>query len=493
MIAPESFADFRRLSQPIDRSMKTLRAVLPVLVLLAACSGPGAASNAQPTGLPEAARRTPSDVVEMKLSFAPIVKRAAPAVVNVYSRRVVRTQVDPFWGMFMGGGGVPRQRVEQSLGSGSIVRADGVILTNHHNIEGAQEIMVVTADRREWPAKVLLDDPRADLAVLKIDTAGERLPTIAIDSTERVQVGDLVLAIGDPFGVGQTVTNGIVSALARSDVGITDYSFFIQTDAAINPGNSGGPLVDMDGDLIGVNTAIVSRSGTSSGVGFAIPATMARQVVTAALGGDRAVVRPWLGAKTQGLTAEMARSLGLSAPQGVVVADLWPGGPAARAGLAQGDVIISVDGAPVNDEAGLNYRVATRHPGESLPMVVRHAGGPERTLSVRVDAPPSEPAADEKTIGGRNPLGGATVVNINPAKAYEIGVDPFAGRGVLVVAVGQGFAQNVGLRPGDFIREVNGQKIGTTDGLVSALRAGGSSWNLTIQRGGKLISARFQT
>src|SRR5258706_9203130 len=210
--------------------MNTLRAVLPAFVLLAVCSGPGPGGNAQPAGLPEPARRAPTDVAEMKLSFSPIVKRAAPAVVNVYSRRLVRTQVDPFWGLFAGGG-VPQNRVEQSLGSGSIVRANGIILTNHHNIENAQEIMVVTADRREWPAKVLLDDPRADLAVLKIDPKDERLPTIAIDSSERVQAGALVLAIGDPSGVRQTVTNGIVSALARSDVGITHYSFFIQTDA----------------------------------------------------------------------------------------------------------------------------------------------------------------------------------------------------------------------------------------------------------------------
>ena len=249
---------------------------------------------------------------------------------------------------------------EQSLGSGSIVRADGVILTNHHNIAGAQEIMVVTADRREWPATVLLDDPRADLAVLKIDTKGERLPTIAIDDATAPQVGDLVLAIGDPFGVGQTVTNGIVSALARSDVGITDYASFIQTDAAINPGNSGGPLVDMDGDLIGVNTAIVSSSGASAGVGFAIPAVMAKQVVDAALGGGRRSSRPWLGVKTPGPDRRDGPAASAStAPQGVVVTDVWPGGPAARAGIAQGDVIVSVDGEPVNDDGGLTYRVAT--------------------------------------------------------------------------------------------------------------------------------------
>src|SRR6185312_13831582 len=353
-------------------------------------------------------------------------KRAAPAVVNVYSRRVVRTQVDPFWGMFMGGG-IPQERIAQSLGSGSIVRPDGVILTNHHVIEGAQEITVVTYDRREWPAKVLLDDPRADLAVLKIDTHGERLPALPIDAAADVQVGDLVLAIGDPFGVGQTVTNGIISALARSDIGSNGVTSFIQTDAAINPGNSGGPLVDMNGDLIGVNTAILSGSGQSSGVGFAIPAALAKQVVTTALGGAHAVVRPWLGVKAQALTGEMARSLGLSAPQGVIAADVWPGGPAARAGIAQGDVIVSVDGHPVNDPTALNYSVATLAPGATATLVVRKAGGATRTVQAHLEAPPDSPAKDQRTLSGRNPLNGATVINLSPAAATNLGLDPFAG------------------------------------------------------------------
>ncbi len=465
--------------------MSHSRALITLLALLGAGSGP--ASHAQDA----APRRVPPDAATMKLSFAPVVQKAAPAVVNVYSRRVVRQQADPFWSLFAGGG-VARNRVEQSLGSGSIVRADGVILTNHHNIDGAVEIMVVTADRREWPATVLLDDRRADLAVLKIEAKGERLPTIAIDAAETPQVGDLVLAIGDPFGVGQTVTNGIVSALARSDVGISDYSFFIQTDAAINPGNSGGPLVNMGGDLIGVNTAIVSGSGTSSGVGFAIPAAMASQVVAAAVGGGHAVVRPWLGAKTQALTGEMARSLGLASPQGVVVTDVWAGGPAARAGITQGDVLVSVDGAPVNDEAGLNYRVATRRAGETLLLAVRRNGGAARTLSARVEAPPAQPPADPRTLSGRNPLAGASVVNLSPAAAYEFGADPFGGQGVLVIRVDQGYAQTIGLQPGDFIREINGVKIATTGDVAAAVQTPVRAWTLSIQRAGRLITARFQ-
>jgi len=272
--------------------MRAAKLILPALALLAACSGPAGTTQAQDAGLAQPTKAPPSSVEGMKTSFAPVVKRAAPAVVNVSSRRVVRQRVDPFWDLFSGRGGVPQERIAQSLGSGAIVRADGVILTNNHNIDGADEIVVQLADRREFPARVLLADPRSDLAVLKIDVGAERLPVIAIDDQEVMEVGDLVLAIGNPFGVGQTVTNGIISATARSNVGITDYSFFIQTDAAINPGNSGGPLVDMDGDLVGINTFIISRSGSSSGVGFAIPAAVVKQVVNAALGGGHSVVRP---------------------------------------------------------------------------------------------------------------------------------------------------------------------------------------------------------
>ncbi len=446
----------------------------------------GSLAYAEPS-LPVPAR-APANGAEMRLSFAPIVRHAAPAVVNVYSKRVVRAQIDPFWSLFAGPG-LTRSRLEQSLGSGSIVREDGVILTNHHNIDGATEIRVVTADRREWPATVLLDDARADLAVLKIDTKGERLPALAVDAEGSPQVGDLVLAIGDPFGVGQTVTNGIVSALARSDVGINDYAFFIQTDAAINPGNSGGPLVDMNGDLIGVNTAILSSSGASAGVGFAIPAVMAKQVIDAALGGGHAVVRPWLGAKTQTLTDEMAKSFGLDAPVGVVVSQIWSGGPAARAGLESGDVIVAVDGAGVDDQGALNYRIVTHRPGDEVTLTVRR-GALKLTPRVRLDAPAQSPAPDKRVIAGANPLAGAAVVNVSPAIAVAQGVDPFS-HGVLVTDLAPGIAQSVGLRVGDFIRAVNDQPVASTAELAAILARPVRGWTLEIQRGDQLITARF--
>jgi Do/DeqQ family serine protease len=469
--------------------MKSYRALIPAIALLAAACEPHT-SQAQ-IGLAQPTRSPPASASAMKSSFAPVVKHAAPAVVNVYSRRLVRQRVDPFW-EFFGGSGVPRQRVEQSLGSGAIVRADGVILTNHHNIEGAQEVMVVTPDRREWEATVLLDDPRSDLAVLKIDTKGERLPVIAIDDQEPLEVGDLVLAIGNPFGVGQTVTNGIVSALARSSVGITDYSFFIQTDAAINPGNSGGPLVDMDGDLIGINTAILSRSGSSSGVGFAIPAATAKQVLTAALGGSHSVVRPWLGARTQTITGEIARSLGMAAPRGVLVAEVWPGGQAARAGLRQGDIILAIAGQPVNDEGAVTYQFGAQRVGESVPITVLRDNR-EQTLNIRAEAAPRTPAADEQTITGRNPFAGAKVVNLSPAVADELGVDPFAGQGVLITGVGAGFAQQAGFKPGDFIRAVNGREVRSVRELTAALAQNARAWRVTIERAGRRITGDFRT
>ena len=478
------------------KTMRNFRALLPALVLLAACSNPSGPSNAQSIpDLAQPTRRAPSDPGSMKASFSPVVKKAAPAVVNVASRRVVRQRVDPFWDFFMGGG-APREQVQGSLGSGAIVRADGVIITNHHNIEGIVEgngdITVQLADRREFPATVLLDDPRADLAVLKIDTKGERLPVMAIDDQEQLEVGDLVLAMGNPFGVGQTVTNGIVSALARTDVGAADFGSYIQTDAAINPGNSGGPLVAMDGDPVGINTFIISRSGSSSGVGFAIPAAVVKQVVNAALGGGHSVVRPWLGVKGQAVTAEIARSLGMAAPRGVLVAQVYPGSSADRAGLKEGDVILSIDGQAVNDEGGGAFAIGTHKVGDRVPMQIRR-GERDQTLTVRAEAAPDTPARDERVIKGRNPFDGATVVNLSPAVAQDLGADPFAGRGVLVTRVGQGYALNAGLRAGDFIREVNGRPINTVAELAAATAGPGRVWVVTIERQGQRISARFST
>jgi len=462
--------------------MRAHRVLIPALATLAAAIGPAAFAQPAP-----AMRVAPTSAIGMKQSFAPVVKRAAPAVVNISSKRMVRQQVDPFWELF--GLGAPRNRIEGSLGSGVIVRADGVIVTNNHVVEGGTEITVALADRREFPARILLADARTDLAILKIDVpAGEKLPTLTIDDSTDSQVGDLVLAIGDPFGVGQTVTNGIISALNRTADPNGDAGAYIQTDAAINPGNSGGALIDMDGDLIGVNSFILSRSGTSSGVGFAIPAPVVRRVVETAMNGGRAVVRPWVAARLQTVTPDIAKSLGLARPAGALVSDLWPGGAAEQAGLKQGDVVISVDGGPVVDAAALNYAVANHRPGETLRISVRRGGG-DQQFTLRAEAPPATPARDEQLVSGQNPFQGATVVNLSPAVAEELGLDPFGGQGVLISKIADGAAQRVGLRPGDLIRAVNGRAIQSVRDLTGAVAVRASVWQFTIERNGQQVTA----
>jgi S1-C subfamily serine protease len=283
------------------------------------------------------------------------------------------------------------------------------------------------------------------------------------------------------------VTNGIISAMGRSDVGISDLSFFIQTDAPINPGNSGGPLVDMAGNIIGINTAIYSRSGSSAGIGFAIPAAMVRRVVESALGGGRSVQRAWLGARTQSVTQDMARSLGLDRPTGVVVASVYPGSAAANAGLREGDVILSVDGTPVNDQAALNYLVATRRPGTTMRLSVR-SGAQTRNVTVRAETAPDRPARDQRTLSGDQPLSGATVVNLSPAAAEELGFDPFLS-GVVIARSG-GIAAQAGFRAGDIVREVNGRRVASVADLAAAVRTSGR-WRIVIERNGETVVAQF--
>ncbi len=469
---------------------------LTIAAFLVACS-PGHSQNAQSkdgfsgTGFQSTQpRQVPNSALGMKASFAPVVRNVAPAVVNVYAKSVVRQQVDPFWQMF--GGIEPRNQVQQSLGSGVIVRKDGIVVTNNHVIEGGTSFMVVLNDRREFPAKVLLADPRTDLAVLQIDTKGEALPMLEMDDDRDLEVGDLVLAIGNPFGVGQTVTNGIISALNRTDVGRNDGSY-IQTDAAINPGNSGGALVDMNGRLIGINSMILSGSGSSSGVGFAIPSALVKRVVESAAGGATHLQRPWLGAKGDTVTSEIAKSLGMDRPEGVLVSDIYKGSPADQAGLKTGDVILSLDGQPINDTSALRYRINLMQLNQTVAIKALRAGKPIE-VSLRTQTPSATPARDERTLTGRNPFAGAHVVNLSPAVADEIGVDPFdAPRGVMVYSIDSrnSYAANIGLQPGDLIRSVNGVTINTTGDLETLVKAGARVWRITIVRGGQTITAQF--
>ena len=460
--------------------MKTHSLVLAVALTLAACGQPND-TRAQ-DGVFSENRVVPGDALAMKSSFAPVVRTAAPAVVNVSARGVQQVQ-DPFWSMFGQG---PRAQQVGSVGSGVIVRADGVVVTNYHVINGMQQIKVVLNDRREFDARVVLADERSDIAVLQLEGVNERLPTLNIDDREEQQIGDLVLAIGNPFGVGQTVTNGIISALNRTETGISDSGSFIQTDAAINPGNSGGALVDMDGDLIGINTAIFSRSGSSSGVGFAVPASMVKRVVDSAVGGATVVVRPWLGVKGEGVSAEIARSLGLDRPQGLVVTEVWPNGPGARAGLREGDIITAVDGAEINDQGGLNFRVGTREPDEAVKVTVLRDGRTQ-TLNARVQRLPGDADIDRATIVRSGALAGAQVLVLNPALADSLGGDPFAS-GVIVGRVQRGsYANRVGLQGGDVILSVNGRSVTSVQQLADI----GRGSELVINRRGQRISGRI--
>ena len=461
-----------------------MRRSLLILLLLAA-AWPAAAETRQP----------PTSRAAIELSFAPIVKKAAPAVVNVFSRRVVRSETgpaalfnDPFFRRFFGNQmpfGVPRERVENSLGSGVILDASGIVITNHHVIKDAQEIVVVLADRREFAARVLLSEPRADLAALKIEAPGERLPVLEVGDSDQIEVGDLVLAIGNPFGVGQTVTSGIVSGLART-LAVSDFRSFIQTDAAINPGNSGGALVDVEGRLIGINTAIFSQSGGSVGIGFAIPTSLVRGVLQAARNGGR-VIRPWLGAAGQEVTSEIAGNLRLARPEGVLVKEVEPGSPAAEAGLRVGDVILAVNGHAIEDPDALRFRVATL-PVEGKAHLTLWRGGATREAVAAVVAPPELPPRETTPLGGREPLSGATIANLNPAFAEELGLDE-AQHGVIVTDIRKGsIAERVGLEPGDILLSLNKRPIDSVDEIDQLLTSTRPPWVVTVRRGDKVLS-----
>jgi serine protease Do len=397
---------------------------------------------------------------------------------------------DPFFRQFFGGrmGGIPQERVQRSLGSGVIVKDDGVVVTNNHVIRESDAITVVLADRREFEATVVGADERTDLAVLKIDTGGQPLPVLQLGDSDALEVGDVVLALGNPFGVGQTVTMGIVSALARTSVGISDYRSFIQTDAAINPGNSGGALVDLKGRVVGINSAIFSsgEGGGSIGIGFAIPASMVKAVLSGITNGGKPS-RPWLGAGGQAVTAEMFQSLHLVRPTGVLINNIQPGGPADKAGLVVGDVITTVNGHEIEDPEALRFRVATLSVGAQARLsVVR--GGQERERMVTLASPPEVPPRDALEVGGQNPFTGATVANMNPALAEEMGFENTEG-GVTIVRVKPGtIAQRLQFQPGDTILKVNGRATPMVADLRPVLAGTPRSWVLTLRRGGEVVT-----
>ena len=461
------------------------------LVVVLAVLTVGSAADAQ--------RRVPPPNREAALfSFAPVAKKAAPAVVNVYVRG--RIQQSPsqlaeeqFFRRFFGDRfGLPQDRVQNSLGSGVIVNSDGLVVTNSHVVKvgGNAEIKIVLSDKREFDARVVMQDEKADIAILKIEGGDGRFNFLEFADSDDLEVGDLVLAIGNPFGVGQTVTQGIVSALARTEIGqSSEAQVFIQTDAAINPGNSGGALVDMNGRLAGINTAIYSQSGGSQGIGFAIPSNLVKLFVDSAITG-RKVTRPWLGAKLEPVTRDIASAVGIDRPTGAIVARVTPRSAAAEAGLQVGDVITSVDGTAVDEPRALIYRLTTRGIGAKAKIDFVRKGRLMSTQLALLAAP--EPGKnDVRNLSGTHPFDGARASTILPALADELGLDE--DQGVVILSVRPGsIAANLGFAAGDIVVSVNGQPIDTVATLETQVRQKQAIWQLEVKRQGQLLTLQIR-
>jgi len=437
--------------------------------------------------LPARAESVVSTSGQLTFSYAPIVKKVSPAVVNIFVKRVVHERVglspflnDPVFRQFFGNapdvGGPVREKVERSLGSGVIIATDGQIVTSNHVVKDAKEISIVLADRREFEAKVVRRDPQSDLAFLHIDTNG--LPFLEVRDSDTLEVGDVVLAVGNPFGVGQTVTHGIISALARPAQGVSDYQFFIQTDAAINPGNSGGALVDTQGRLIGINTAIYSTSGGSNGIGFAIPANIVKAVQTSQVKEGR-VVRPWIGLSVQPVTQEVADAMGLKSLSGALVRKALKGAPAEKAGIREGDVITVVGSNAIDDDKSLIYRTSTLAVGSSVEVTLIRKGVEKKVMFV-VEGPPKSDAATH-TLKDLGPLSGLVVATLTPSIAMQLGMEAQDSGGVAVLG-GSGQAGAM-LQKGDVITEVDQQPVADVEDLERALAGKKHGWALTVRRG----------
>jgi len=474
---------------------------LPLAVLFAVILGGTASAQMARTEPQEnTGKQVPLSRGEVQLSFAPVVKRAAPSVVNVYASHVDKrsnaraSAMEEFMRRFFGepeGGRGPRgDRAQKSLGSGVLVDGSGLVITNAHVIDNMNEVRVALADRREFEASIVLRDSRTDLAVIRIKEPAAGLNPMPFGDADKLEVGDFVMAIGNPFGVGQTVTQGIVSALARTQVGSADYQYFIQTDAAINPGNSGGALVNLQGQLVGINTAIYSQSGGSHGIGFAIPVSMVKAVVAAAKDGLTVVRRPWLGARVQTVSPDIADSMGLDHPTGVLVASLQPKSPAEEAGLKRGDLILSVDGQVVDDPEAFGYRFALKGITGHTKFGIQR-GTSRQTLNVKLGSAPETRPRDSLKVKTRSPFLGASFVNTSPAVAEDLQVD-FTVDGVAVESVDEGsFAARAGLQKGDIVVAVNGMPMANTKDLDRVIRTMPGSWEIVINRNGEVMTSIF--
>lgn len=438
--------------------------------------------------------RVPQSRSEISLGFAPLVKAAAPAVVNIYAKIVTQGYDspfagDPFFQDLFRGFGTPRPQVQNSLGSGVILSADGIVVSNYHVVAEASEIRVVTTDRKEYDAKVVLADKEADLAVLQLQGA-KGLPYLQLRDSDHVEVGELVLAIGNPFGVGQTVSSGIVSGLARTGaVAGSALGYFIQTDAPINPGNSGGALIDVNGDLIGINSRILSRSGGSNGIGFAIPANLVAQFVHQARDGNDRFERPWAGMAGQPVDADLAHTLGLEVPEGIVISDLHAQSPFSRAGFKVGDVITRVDGQPVNSPAEMVFRMTVTGIGATATVTRLRDGKPEE-VGVELIEAPDEPAAEPITLDEKTVLPGLSIARANPAVIARYGL-PLSTEGVVVADPGP-YGGRAGLQQGDVILAIDDAAIARTGDVRTALTDPGRWLKVDLARRGQRVSLRFR-
>ena len=449
-------------------------------------------------GVPVAANadvQVPSSKFEITLSFAPLVKKSAPAVVNIYAQRVVEARIspfqnDPFFGNFFRDfGNTTRPQVQNSLGSGVILSEGGIVVSNYHVVAGATDIRVVLNDGQEFSAIPLLSDEQSDLAVLKVDTAA-LLPFLNLRQSETVEVGELVLAIGNPFGVGQTVSSGIVSGLARSGAAQgSGRGYFIQTDAPINPGNSGGALVDISGRLIGINTSILTRSGGSNGIGFAIPASLVRQFVAQAKAGYTKFQRPWAGMSGQPLTPDLAKGLGVDLTAGIVITALHNLSPFKAAGFAVGDVIGAVQGQPVTTPAEMIYRLSVAGIGANADITRVNSEG-RKNILVGLAAAPDDPPRKIIEFDRRDFLPGLIISSINPAVQAELQL-PWDSKGFVVIDPGP-LAVRIGLKAGDIILEANGRQLRTGNDIDEFLRQNSRRGAILIQRGSRQIMLRFR-
>ncbi|OJW51461.1 MAG: hypothetical protein BGO67_06870 [Alphaproteobacteria bacterium 41-28] len=467
-----------------------------ILTLLSLCGCFAIVSCKETFEVKQETKYVPRTREERILSYAPVVKKVAPAVVNIYALQHAKAEYptspfleDPFFKQFFEHLHPDEGREQDSLGSGVIVSKDGLILTNNHVIENADVIRVVLSDKREYVAKLVVKDKRTDLALLKIDD-GQDLPFLTVSPHDDLEVGDIVLALGNPFGVGQTVTSGIISALARSQEGISNYRSFIQTDAAINPGNSGGALVTTDGRLVGINTAIYSKSGGSMGIGFAIPTILAIPVIESVNNGGR-ILRPWAGLEIEAVTDEAAHALGLSHPYGVLVKGVYPGGPADKAGVKVGDFIAALDGREINDDASFVYQIGISPLGKTAELTILRKGE-EKKIPILLSEPMVAKDADPLTIEGKNPLHGASIRTLSPALALNLGLNPMQ-QGVVITEVPKkGAAAQLGIQPGDILESINKKNVKTKEDVVHLLEEASHGWTLTFRRDNRVLTFRVR-